>query len=343
MGSAAASDPSDLDWKAKSFQPIFSQWTEEFEKVYSTATEELERLAVWIENHEFIEQHNSQDPPPTFTLQHNFFSDMSHEEYQQYNKLGSYGRGIVSPNDLLEPRTHFPTEETRRLSTVDIPEYINWIEEGAVTPAKNQGRCGSCWSFSAIGSIEGAKFLKDGELVSLSEQMMMDCDNTDSSCEGGIMETGFVWENREGGLCSESDYPYIATDRMMCWDANCTEVPGTHVESFTRLNGGNVDELRQSIAIQPTSIAMAANSMEFQFYHEGVFNGTCSHALDHGILAVGYGHDDATALDYFLVKNSWGPAWGENGFFKISTFQEQPGDMGTCGILNNYNTAPTVA
>lgn len=75
------------------------------------------------------------------------------------------------------------------------------------------------------------------------------------------METGFVWENREGGLCSESDYPYIATDRMMCWDANCTEVPGTHVESFSRLNGGNVDELRQSIAIQPTSIAMAANSV----------------------------------------------------------------------------------
>jgi len=338
--------------------PQFTQWRNEFRKFYDTMEEEEERFLIWVKNNEFIERHNAQTPKPPFTMKHNYFSDMSHEEYLQHNKLGSYGRGIVTPTPemLLKESTtssssDVAAEQRRRLSERDeesldvwknLPEYVNWVEVGAVTPAKNQGRCGSCWSFSAIGSIEGAKFLNDGELVSLSEQMMMDCDHTDASCEGGIMETGFQWESREGGLCSESDYPYLAKDSYMCWDSNCTEVSGTRVKSFTRLNGGNVDELRHSIAIQPTSIAMAANSMEFQFYHEGVFNGTCSHALDHGILAVGYGYDEASDLDYFLVKNSWGEMWGENGFFKISTFQAEPGDMGMCGILNNYNTAPTL-
>jgi len=82
--------------------------------------------------------------------------------------------------------------------------------------------------------------------------------------------------------------------------------------------------------------------MEFQFYKEGVFNGTCAQQLDHGILAVGYGTDEVSGLDYFLVKNSWGPRWGDNGFFKISMFQAEPDDMGMCGILNNFNTAPQV-
>ena len=83
--------------------------------------------------------------------------------------------------------------------------------------------------------------------------------------------------------------------------------------------------------------------MEFQFYKEGVFNTTCGSALDHGVLAVGYGFDEPSGMNYFLVKNSWGPMWGDQGYFKISMFQSEEGDMGMCGILNQFNVAPIIA
>jgi len=336
-----------LNNKVESFKPKFLAWAKEFNKSYPSALEELKRIMIWIENQEYIESHNQQIPSPSFTLDHNSFSDLTHDEYLSLNKLGSYGRDIVSSHKehIFSNTLLVSNSDQRELSSakyLNLPRYVNWVEEGAVTEAKNQGGCGSCWAFSAIGAIEGAKFINDGELVSLSEQMMMDCDNSDSSCEGGIMETGFLWEEREGGLCSEDDYVYTAKDSDVCLDSNCTEVPGTHVNSFTRLNGGDVKELMQSVAIQPTAIAMDAQSMEFQFYKDGVFNGTCAQNLDHGILAVGYGTDELSGLDYFLVKNSWGPKWGDNGFFKISALQTEPGGMGVCGILNNFNTAPTV-
>lgn len=331
-----------LESKINFFKPKFMNWVKEFNKSYINAEEELKRLVIWIKNQEYIEEHNNQIPTSSFTLDHNHFSDLTHEEYLQFNKLGTYTKNNVNIANKFDDESDKIAEQRKlAASYVDLPDYMNWIEEGAVTEVKNQGRCGSCWSFSAVGAIEGAKFLNDGELVSLSEQMMMDCDKSDHSCEGGIMETGFLWEEREGGLCSEEDYPYIADDRI-CTDFNCTEVDGTRVKSFTRLHGKDPKELMHSVAKQPTAIAMDANSMEFQFYKEGVFNGTCAQQLDHGILAVGYGTDEVSGLDYFLVKNSWGPRWGDNGFFKISMFQAEPDDMGMCGILNNFNTAPQV-
>ena len=141
---------------------------------------------------EFIETHNTQIPAPSFTMKHNHYSDLTNDEYQKYNKLGSYGKGIISEPEanmnIKDAISVIPTSQQRKLLSkhVDLPQYVNWVEEGAVTGVKNQFHCGSCWSFSAVGAIEGAKYIKDGELVSLSEQMMMDCDPTGMSCEGGM-------------------------------------------------------------------------------------------------------------------------------------------------------------
>lgn len=325
----------------------FKSWAKTFEKTYDTVEEEVKRMRIWIENHEFIKRHNEQLPAPTFAMEHNHFSDMTNDEYRAYNKLGNFAKKdfIVEEEDIGESPSKAVPVRTERLlfATEDLPESVNWVEQGAVTEVKNQGRCGSCWSFSAVGAIEGAKFLKDGELVSLSEQMMMDCDYSDYSCEGGLMGSAFKWEGKEGGLCTEAAYPYLAKDIDFCWDANCTVVPDTDVVSMTRMEGGDAEELMGSITIQPTSIAMNAATMEFQFYKDGVFNSTCGAQLDHGVLAVGYGFDEPSGMKYFLMKNSWGPMWGDSGYFKISMFQAEEGDMGMCGILNQFNVAPTVA
>ncbi len=128
----------------------------------------------------FIEEHNSKVPPATYELGHNYFSDMSLEEYCQYNKLGAH-----SPGMLMNHRARTPAVlDARQLK--DLPGEVDWVQAGAVVPVKNQGMCGSCWAFSAISAIEGAHFIDTRELVSLSEQELVDCDRLDAGCGGGL-------------------------------------------------------------------------------------------------------------------------------------------------------------
>lgn len=128
----------------------------------------------------FIEEHNTKSPPPSYRLGHNQFSDMTLDEYQQYNKLGPYSPGIVKRRG---ERTNM-VQDSRALS--DLPDTVDWVKGGAIVPVKNQKMCGSCWAFSAICAIEGAHYLDTGELVSLSEQELVDCDPLDLGCRGGL-------------------------------------------------------------------------------------------------------------------------------------------------------------
>jgi C1A family cysteine protease len=226
--------------------------------------------------------------------------------------------------------------------TSGLPDEIDWVAAGAVTPVKNQGSCGSCWAFSAVGAIEGAHFVATGELVSLSEQNLMDCDPVDHACEGGLMENAFKFEESQNGLCTEEEYPYLATDDSVC-SSNCTKVPHTQVKDYIDIPQGDKHGLIASIVMQPTSIAMDAGSLSFQFYSKGVFDDDGCGAngeIDHGVLAVGYGKDDETGHAYFRVKNSWGNGWGEDGYFRIKRHSKN--EFGTCAVLA-YMTAPIVA
>lgn len=222
--------------------------------------------------------------------------------------------------------------------TDGLPDSVDWVASGAVTPVKNQASCGSCWAFSATGAIEGASYVKYNELISLSEQNLIDCDTTDHGCSGGLMDAAFKFDESAHGLCSETDYPYLATDGHSCSDT-CDKVEHSVVSDYNDIDQGDKHGLIASIVMQPTAVAMQADQLGFQFYSSGVFSDeSCGEygQIDHGVLAVGYGTDEETGKTYFKVKNSWGEDWGEDGYFRLD--RESSNDWGTCAILMVMST-----
>lgn len=312
-------------------------WTDAHGKTYESHEKKMERLQVWLDNNERIQEHNQQKPTPSYTLGHNAYSDMTESEFAQFFKLGEFSNAaenkarvetkLMSQDDSAEKRRKLMEQ-----APLELPDFVDWVQLGAVTPIKNQGACGSCWAFSTTGSLEGSKFLKTGELVALSEQNLIDCDHVDLGCNGGLMDNAFKFDEKSGGLCSEADYPYQA--KQGTCNTECTDVEGSIVSTFVDVPPGDEQALISAIAMQPISIAIEASQFVFQFYKTGVLNDdSCGSrgTIDHGVLAVGYGTDLDTQVPYFKVKNSWGETWGENGFIKIGRKSEN--EFGICSIL----------
>lgn len=309
--------------------PRFRSWQEEHSKRYPTEEERKERFGIWFDNHVRIEEHNRQTPEPKYTLGHNEYSDLTPDEFARRFRLGRHSPGIIETTS--NPTARHLEEDKLPL---ELPDFVNWIAQGGVTPVKNQGACGSCWAFSTTGALEGAKFIKTGELVALSEQNLLDCDHEDLGCNGGLMDDAFKFDHDNGGLCSEEDYPYEAKQGSECNPMKCDDVPGSEVTTFYDVPAGKEKSLLAAIAMQPISVAIQADQFPFQFYKNGVLTDDSCGAraqLDHGVLAVGYGSDLETNEPYFLVKNSWGPTWGESGYIRLSRASEN--DFGMCGIL----------
>ena len=266
-------------------------------------------------------------------------SDLSQDEFAAYYKLGPYSPGVPTTTTIKPPLSldEIDVTETARRALrdqVSLPDYVNWVQMGGVTPVKNQGSCGSCWAFSTTGALEGARFVKTGELVALSEQNLLDCDHVDLACNGGLMDNAFKFDEKSGGLCSEQDYPYEAKRNTVCNPSNCTDVPGSIVSTFIDVPPGDADALISAIAMQPISIAIEASQFVFQFYKTGVINDdSCGSrgSIDHGVLAVGYGTDLDSQEPYFLVKNSWGPTWGSEGYVKLG--RKSKNEFGICSVL----------
>lgn len=217
------------------------------------------------------------------------------------------------------------------MSAANIDELfstVDWREQGAVTPVKDQQQCGSCWAFSATGALEGQHFRKTGELVSLSEQNLIDCSQAygNEGCNGGLMDNAFKYIKVNGGIDTETSYPYEAKDDTCRYDPSAA---GADDKGFVDIPQGDEQKLKEAVAtVGPVSVAIDAGWASFQLYASGVYyEPKCSaESLDHGVLAVGFGHEQRGG-DYWLVKNSWGDTWGDAGYIKMSRNKKN-----NCGI-----------
>jgi len=302
-------------------QEEWESWKEEYGKEYLDEDDESYRQSIFEKNLVLINSHNSDfdNGLVTFTLGMNQFGDMTTMEIQ------SYMLGYKQEDSSV-------TERRQVLSATGhekLPKEIDWRTKanGSVTAVKDQKACGSCWAFSATGSLEGQHFLKTNKTVSLSEQNLVDCSKKegDMGCFGGLMDNAFKYIKINNGIDTEASYPYTAKN------GDCTFNPdnvGATVTGFVDIQSGNEKALEKAVAtVGPISVAIDAHLPTFHFYKKGVYHDTkCSSVhLDHGVLAVGYGVDNSTTAwdngrgkKYWLVKNSWNTSWGDAGYIKMA-------------------------
>ncbi|KAL7607704.1 vignain [Lactuca sativa] len=279
--------------------------------------EKRKRFNVFKYNVQYIHKVNQMDKP--YKLKLNKFADMTNHEF----KTG-FDSKIQHFRALKGERRTTPF---RHEKTTDPPPSIDWRQYGAVNPVKNQGRCGSCWAFSTIVGVEGINKIKTNTLVSLSEQELVDCNSDNHGCEGGFMEDAYEYIKETGGVTTEQIYPYFARNGLC--DISKRNSPVVKIDGFENVPKNDETALLKAVANQPVSIAIDAGGLNFQFYSEGVFNGICGTELNHGVAIVGYGTTQE-GTNYWIVRNSWGSGWGEQGYIRMLRGFSEP--EGLCGL-----------
>jgi cathepsin L len=274
------------------------------------------RFGVYLANARRVREENAKGR--SFRVGLNHLATFTPAEYKAL--LGARPRPVGKPKASKRVRD-------------DPPDSFDYRDKGAVNPIKDQGQCGSCWAFSAIGAQESQYFLVNGTLQSLSEQNLVDCVNTDYGCDGGLPQDAYDYVIRyQGGKFeTEKDYPYTAQDGKCRWDAS----KGTsNIVRYDTVIEGNETDLLQKVWTQgPVSVGIDASSWDFQLYSGGVYDepDCSSYDLDHGVVVIGWGSDQGKA--YWLVRNSWGTDWGIQGYIEMSRNKRNQCGIATSAIV----------
>jgi len=298
--------------KQKSEFMSFDEWMVKFKPEYQGEEMIQLRRKIYDENIEIIGKHNAENKG--WKMGVGPFTDLTNEEFKE-----RFHPFQINKNRKVE---HIPD--------TDLADSVDWRTEGAVTHVKNQGQCGSCWSFSTTGAIEGAWKIAGNDLISLSEQQLVDCATSygNNGCKGGLMDNAFKYVINNGGLDLEDDYSYEAADGFC--DHGKEAKKHAPIKDYSDVQPRSESQFKAALQKGPVSVAIEADQYGFQHYKSGVFKGTCGTRLDHGVLAVGYGTDNGDG--YYIIKNSWGPDWGDQGYIRIT---DDVGGAGQCGVLSD--------
>jgi cathepsin F len=298
----------------------FQKFMAKFNKHYSTIEEYTAKFEIFKTN--FIHSAKKLSTKRSHKIGVTKFFDMTHADFKKTYRNLKVSKPLIGARRIKIDRST-PT-----------PVAYDWRAKGAVGVIKDQGQCGSCWTFSTVGNIEGLDFIKHHTLQNFAEQQIVDCDTAgqDQGCNGGLMENAMAYLEQAGGLMLTADYPYTATDGNTC-EFDITKV---HVKLVSHHFAGTTNEGKiAAILFQTGPLAIAINATPFQDYDSGIIDENADDcdptALDHGVTLVGYGTE--AKAPYWIIKNSWGADWGENGFVRVAR------GKGTCGVNTHVVTA----
>ncbi|CAL5090223.1 unnamed protein product [Urochloa decumbens] len=318
----------------------FQRWKAEYNRSYATAAEERRRLRVYARNVAYIEATNAEAEAAglTYELGETAFTDLTNREFAA---MYTAAPPLSADDDGDDDAAALITTRAGPVDAGGVPAYANlsagappasvdWRASGAVTPVKDQGRCGSCWAFSTVAVVESIYQIRTGKLVSLSEQELVDCDTLDDGCDGGISYRALQWITSNGGITTEADYPYTGATGA------CNKAKLSHnaasIAGLRRVPTRSEASLAAAVAAQPVAVSIEAGGVNFQHYRKGVYNGPCGTKLNHGVTVVGYGQEETGGGEkYWIVKNSWGEGWGDGGYIRMRKDVDGKPE-GLCGI-----------